>query len=131
MHQPFRQDFSDGSPIWTKDMCRADVITELVNNGMDLKQCDPFENGTVLHHWAGNFDEQEESMTIVKLLIEKGADLLALDGWSFTPLLEAANGRSGEYHKGFRFPLERSHYSREEKIVMIRLSVARACRGYW
>jgi len=117
---------SNGSPIWTKDLCRADVITELINHDMDLKQRDPFANGTVLHHWAGEEDEQEESLTIVQLLIDRGTDLLDLDGWRFTPLLEAANGRTGKCPnvKVLDFLLGKTNYSRVEKIEALELAGA-------
>ncbi len=36
--------------------------------------------------------DQEDSLEVVRLLIEKGADLVAFDDWGFTPLLIAANG---------------------------------------
>jgi len=36
-------------PIWTKIGCGADAIIELINNGMDLTQREPFKNQTVLH----------------------------------------------------------------------------------
>jgi len=119
---------SDGSLIWTKYLCRADVITELINHVMDIKQREQFTNRTVLHYWAGDIEleEQEESLTIVKLLIEKGADLLALDYWGFTPLLKAAIGREIECTnvKVLDFLLEREEYSRAEKIEAMELAGA-------
>jgi len=117
---------SDGSPIWMKIQCRADVITELINHDMDLKQCDQFTKGTVLHYWAGGIKEQEESLTIVKLLIEKGADLLALDFRGFTPLSRAAIGRADVCInvEVLDFLLERSDYSRAEKIEAMELAGA-------
>ena len=112
------------SPIWTKDECGADAITKLIKQGMDLVQREPFQNGTVLHFWAGtpydaNSSNQEDSLGVVKLLIKKGADLQALDSWGFTPLLEAANGGPYRRHPNCRvldFLLERNEYSRAEKI---------------
>jgi len=117
---------SDGSPIWMKEMCRTDIITELVNRGMDLKQRDQSTNESVLHYWASNVDDQEESLIIVKLLIDRGADLLALDDRGFTPLLKAATGRSSEFPNVniLDFLLERSDYSRAEKIEAMELAGA-------
>jgi len=70
---------------------------------------------------------QEDSLRVVKLLIENGADLLALDNWGFTRLLEAANGS----HRGdlptlsvLDFLLEREEYSRAEKIEAMELAGA-------
>jgi len=79
----------------------TDVIIELMNQGTDLTHRNPIQNGTVLHFWAGTpyndlNSDQENSLAVVKLLVEKGADLLALDDWAFTPILEAANGRMGK-----------------------------------
>jgi len=117
--------------IWTKDECGAVAITELIKNGMDLAQREPIKNGTVLHYWAGTpYDDtnshQEDSLTVVQLLVEKGADLLALDSWGFTPLLEAANGRDG---KGpnlnvLNYLLEKDDYSRGDKIEAMELAGA-------
>jgi len=71
--------------------------------------------------------QQEVSLGVVKLLIEQGKDLLGLDSWGFTPLLEAANG---SYHadlpnlKVLDFLLEREEYSRAEKIEAMELAGA-------
>ena len=127
------------SPIWMKVGCDADCITKLINQGMDLTQRSSFFNETVLHYWAGglNFSNvalndgisyQEDLLRVVKLLIEKGADLLALDNWGFTPLLQAANG--GSYRGDLPnltvldFLLERKEYSRAEKIEAMELAGA-------
>jgi len=117
---------SDGFPIWTKELCHTDVITELINHGMNLKQRERFTNRTVLHFWVGNIKEQEESLTIVKLLVEKGANLLALDSWGLTPLLKAAIDQAYECNnmKVLDFLLERSDYSRVEKIEAMELAGA-------
>jgi len=83
-------------PIWMKEGVGANAVTELINNGMDLTQREPSQNRTVLHYWAGtpNYghkSHQKDSLAVVKLLVEKGADLQALDNWSFTPLLGASD----------------------------------------
>jgi len=121
--------------IWTEAECDADAVTKLINQGMDLTQRAPFFNETVLHYWAGvlyfsksptNADiaYQEDSLRVVKLLIEKGADLLALDDRGFTPLLVAANrpycGLSINL-KVLDFLLTRKEYSRAEKIEAMEL----------
>jgi len=128
----------DPSPIWTEIRCDANAVTKLINQGMDLTQRAPFFNETVLHHWAGghyccNIERdgwsslQEDSLKVVKLLIEKGADLLALDNWGFTPLIEAANGSHyGKLPnlKVLDFLLGRVEYSRAEKIEAMELAGA-------
>ncbi len=95
--------FQMDSHIWTEVGCDADAIIKLINQGMDLGQRSSFFKETVLHYWAGGhcfsklamddgFSHQEDSLRVVKLLIEKGADPLASNNWGFTPLLEAAKG---------------------------------------
>ncbi len=43
--------FQMNPPIWTRNGC--DAITKLINQGLDLKQRTSFQNGTILHYWAG------------------------------------------------------------------------------
>jgi len=127
------------SPIWLKVGCDANAIIELINQGkMDLTQRTLFFNETVLHYWAGghkiskfSMDHgisyyQEDSLRIVKLLVEKGADLLAVNSWNFTPLIEAANGphRGLPNLKVLDFLLDREEYSRAEKIEAMELAGA-------
>ena len=116
------------SPSWTRMRSNADAITKLINEGMDLTQPFSFCNETVLHYWAGGHSlHQEDSLGVVKLLVEKGADLLALDIWDFTPLLSAANGsHHGDLpnSKVLDFLLEREEYSRVEKIEAMELAGA-------
>ena len=76
-------------PIWVG--CDAHAVMKLINQGMDLAQRSSLQNETVLHYWSKgpynffytNMNDgsicQEESLTVVKLLINKGADLLAVN----------------------------------------------------
>jgi len=125
-------------PIWREIGCDADAITKLINQGMDLKQRSSFFKETVLHYWAGGhylsniamndgISYQEESLEVVKLLVENDANLLAVNNWGFTPLLEAAKGP----YRGDRpnlmvldFLLETNEYSREENIEAMELAGA-------
>jgi len=123
-------------PIWVG--CDAHAIMKLINQGMDLAQRSSLQNETVLHYWSKgpynffytNMNDgsicQEESLTVVKLLINKGADLLAVNSWGFTPLLNAANGRGGDRPnlKVLDYLLERGEYSRAEKIEAMELAGA-------
>jgi len=119
-------------PIWTKNECGAEATINLINSGiMDLTKRESFQNGTVLHLWAGTpYDfynsHQQDSLAVVKLLVDKGADLLALDSWRSTPLLEAANGRSGERPnlEVLDYLLEMDVYSQAEKIEAMELAGA-------
>jgi len=125
------------SPIWTKNGCNVDAIIKLINQGMDLTQRTPFFNETVLHYWASGLNfcngamndripYQEDPLRVVQLLVEKGADLLAVNSWGLTPLLEAANGpyRGLPNLKILDFLLEREEYSRAEKIEAMELAGA-------
>jgi len=82
---------------------------------------------TDLHHWVCEITENKDSFAIVQRIVEKGADMLALNSWGFTPLLNAANGN---YYWGrpnlkvLDFLLEREDYSRSEKIEAMELAGA-------
>jgi len=83
-------------PMWTEEMCRVDATTALINYGLDLnrRRNNPPTGGTILHHWASYcpYDlTEEDSLDIVQLLAEKGADLMVRDDEGFNPLLTAAN----------------------------------------
>jgi len=124
--------------ILKKFECKASAITKLINQGkVDLTQRTSNFNATVLHYWAGGLDcckyamdhgisFQEVSLKVVKLLVENGADLLAVNSWGFTPLIEAAIGpyRGLPNLKVLDFLLEREEYSRAEKIEAMELAGA-------
>jgi len=123
---------SDGEPMWMERMCGIDATTTLVNHGLDLKRCNRRTGVTLLHYWAScphDFTE-EDSLTIIKLLVEKGANVLARDNDGFTPLLRAAYGSND--NGGLQtlnlsildFLLERDEYSRIEKIEAMELAGA-------
>jgi len=67
------------------------AITALINHGLDLTQRDPDTSITILHQWASRlkYVTDQQSLSIVKLAVEKGADLLARDRHGFTPILTA------------------------------------------
>jgi len=125
-------------PIWRKVGCDANAVIALINQGMDLTQRTSFFNETVLHCWAGGLylwniltndgiSYQEDSLRVVKLLVEKGADLLAVNSCGFTPLLKAAKGpyrRDLPNLKVLDFLLEREEYSRADKIEAMELAGA-------
>jgi len=115
------------SPNWMN----YENVVMFVNSGMDLTWRDPVKNGTILHYWTGtpfnhHNSNQEDSLAVVKLLIENGVDLLAVNSLGYTPLLEAATGRDGEFPNlmVLDFLLERDEYSRLEKIEAMELAGA-------
>jgi len=95
----------NSSPTWTTPLCNSNVttITQLIQHGMSLAQRNPINGETVLHHWAGcslgiaptrktRATEEGSPLTVVKLIVEKGADLMAVDNDGFTPILKAVHG---------------------------------------
>jgi len=119
-------DSFDGQPMWKNITCGVDAITALIHHGLDLKQRIPKTGETLLHHVLDELTD-EESLAIVKLLVEKGADLLARDIHGFTPLLKAASNRNVDGHLSLAtldFLLEREEYGRMEKIQAMELAGA-------
>lgn len=120
------------SPVWEESFRYADTIINLINRGVELEQLrDPLTNGTVLHYWAAgrgidNSHHQEESLTVIKLLVDNGADLLAQDVNGFTPILCAANGHLGQRPnlKVLDFLLETYYFNQLEKIEALELAGA-------
>jgi len=122
-------------PIWMMNVCNSNVtaISALINSGLNLKQRNSITGATLLHHWAANplgilqesRTEEESPLVIVKLLVEKGADLSALDKNGFSPILRAANDfnkdTSGEDLSIFDYLLERDEIGREDKIHALEL----------
>jgi len=110
-----------------EELCDVDSITALINHGLDLKQRYLDSGETILHYFSGHprgFTE-EDSLAIVRLLVERGADLLARDIEGFTPILRAAN--SGYSRRNFSildYLLELDGIGRMEKIDALELAGA-------
>jgi len=128
----------NNKPTWMTPLCNSNVITitQLINHGMSLAQRNPYNGETVLHHWAGyplgiaptrrtRATEEGSSLTIVKQLVEKGADLMALDSDGFTPILRAAHSFITHSSRGnleiFDFLLEKEGTDRKEKVDAMEL----------
>jgi len=83
-------------PIWLDKSCGPEILTLLIQSGMDLSQRCPITGSTVLHLWASHYfdkyhrDSSEKSLKVVQLLVKKGADIHAIDNNGFTPILSAA-----------------------------------------
>lgn len=122
-------------PIWMTNLCDSNTtaITALINSGMSLEQRNPYHGYTVLHHWAGNplgillesRTEEQSPLAVVKLLVEKGANLMALNNNGFTPILKAAHEflahSSRENYSILEYLLERDEIDRKEKIEAMEL----------
>jgi len=124
----------DRSPIWSYSSCGVEATIALINHGLDLNQCSRdyrrAPNSTMIHDWAGRNNRQEDSIVIVKFLVEKGVDLLVKDDEGFTPLLRAAYGHGGDLgghcpnFEVLDFLLEREEFNRMEKIDAMELAGA-------
>ena len=111
-----------------QELCDADIITTLINQGLDLKHRYLDSGETILHYFAAlprGFTEKESS-DIVRLLVQKGADLLARDIQGSTPILRAANGDRRRHNFAILdYLLELDGIGRMEKIDALELAGAR------
>jgi len=120
---------SDRIPIWKRPLCGFDSTIALINHGMNLHQRDPSDDEhrdkTILHHWCffrrpidNPITAEEDTLTVVKLLLDKGADPMARDYEGFTPiLLSALNISDCEITNAvLNFLLERGEIGRLQKI---------------
>ena len=83
------------------NLCNSNttVICILINHGMQLDQRNPYNGCSLLHHWAANplgtliesRADEESPLVVVKLLVDKGADVMALNKNWFSPILHAAH----------------------------------------
>jgi len=122
----------DGSPIWMRSSCGVVTLDDLIYHGLDLNQRDPSTGGTILHYWASlpRNNTEEESLTVVKLLVTEGADLKAKDNRGFTPihLTSIIMNKYGEIRgpnlRVLDFLLKRNDVGRMEKIEALELAGA-------
>jgi len=97
---------SDGTPTWmfgcqsfyknhiifhVQGFCNVQAITLLIERGMNIEQRCAKLGKTLLHHMAGPGNRGNDE-TVVKLLLEKGADLQVRDKHGITPIMTAAIG---------------------------------------
>jgi len=102
-----------------------EAATLLINHGLDLTQRDWDSAHFILHHWVsvppGGVTE-EQSLSVVKLLVDKGADLLARDNLGSTPILHSAKFLNLSI---LDYLLERDGVPRMDKIDALELAGAR------
>lgn len=122
-------------PAWMTNLgcSNTTTIKALIDHGMRLDQRNPYDCSTVLHHWASNpfstlleiRSEDESPLVVVKLLVEKGCDLMAIDTNGFSPILKAAHNlladTSQENFSILEFLLKKDVISRQEKIDALEL----------
>ncbi len=120
---------------WMTNLCNSNTnaISALINHSMRLDLRNPSDGSTVLHHWScnplgtliENRSEEESPLVVVKLLIEKGADVIALDKKGFSPILHAAHhlpvATSQENLDIFDYLLQKEAIDRSEKIDALEL----------
>ncbi len=122
---------NNGTPDWERPFCGVDTTIALVNQGINLNQLNS-RGETILHHWieeAYHSDEitEEEIMTVVQLLVDRGADLNARDLFGFTPILKAAELSTLAI---FQLLLQRDEIDRLDKIDALELAGARLLLSY-
>jgi len=114
----------NGLPVWAMNGCGPDATSTLVKHGMSLTHRIPKTKETILHHWATR--RWENSMDVVRLLVERGADLQARDCRGLTPIFPAA--AQGFFHSPhfsvFDFLLEREEIENKDKIDALELAGA-------
>jgi len=110
-------------PLRLKYTCNFEAVTLLINHGLDLTLRDPKSSMTLLSHWVCVPPDvtEEQSLSVVKLLIDKGVDILARDTFGFTPILKSAIFRNLSI---LDYLLERDDVPRMDKIDALELAGA-------
>jgi len=122
-------------PLWMSEVMGIDgsavnyvkSIAALIDYGLDLNHRTPNDEGgnTILHFftgWIGSSRDkghtEEESLAIVQLLLERGADPKSKNAMGFTPIM-----RSAYYLRlpVLNFLLDRNEISRSEKVDALQL----------
>jgi len=119
----------DDYPIWTGLASYSrNLTTLLVHHGMALDK--PFlewglryqRGETALHHWTNlGKTNEEDSLAVVKLLVDKGAHLMIRDQKGNTPILTAVESRNW---KVVDYLVENDGLDRTEKIDAMELAAA-------
>lgn len=119
----------DCYPIWRERFCGVDTTAALINHELDLTIHHSCRGETILHYWVDStcgFNE-EDSLSIVTLLLKKGADLHAKDSWGLTPILQVAFHIEDKQPRNFailEFLLMRDEISREDEVEALELAGA-------
>jgi len=138
----------DGPPIWKMKSCGPKALAILHQHGvLNLTQRCPSTGKTVLHQWASAgcmTSFSSSSVDVVQLLLDWGADLLAVDSRGFSVILTAAKGHQGKPNEAvLDVLLDREDIERMEKIKALELAGAiilgyypeevhlRRAFGYW
>jgi len=112
---------STGYPIWTHSSCGLDVITAMIQHGLNLDQLNQFGE-IILHYWTReSILNPEHGLAVIKLLVDRGARLMARDINGFTPILRAAYWCSLIV---FDYLLEKDEINCKEKIDSLEMAAA-------
>ncbi len=109
--------------MWTELFCGVDATIALVEHGLNLNQLNS-EGKTILHHWI-DFDDyntkytEQERLDIIRLLVDRRANLSAKDANGFTPILLAAESTRLKILDEL---LKREAIDRSEKINAMELA---------
>jgi len=109
-------------PIWMSKMCGVDETTALIDHGLNLEQL-----GSLLHHWVNAqphwFDpnRKNDSIAVIKLLVDKGANFMAKDNNGFTLILAAVKNKNWNCVDYF---LEKEGWDKMEKIEAAEMAAA-------
>lgn len=107
-------------PNWMTNLCCRNMtaVSLLINYGMSLEQQSPSGNSTILHHWIRS--KEKFRFVLIKLLIDKGANLKSLNCLGLSPILAAAHefsaDKSCDDFNIFEYLLDREEIDRQEKI---------------
>jgi len=119
--------YGNSYPIWMNQSCGVDTTIALIDHGMDLHAR---SDTTILHHWASlpyDYSEQD-SLTIVKILVEKGVDLMIKDQFGLSPILIAMSACGVQVGRlnlmVLDYLLERDNISTNEKIEAMEIAGA-------
>ena len=115
--------------IWASKLCGVEALKALINAGLDLNKS--VSGGTLLFYMADLLPNHQftsaDSLTIVEMMIEKGADVSVRDFRSLTPILRAAEDVAEDGRLSLHVMdllLEKGSYSRIEKIDALELAGA-------
>jgi len=111
-------------PIWMKGS--VDALSSLLDHGLNLEQLNSYGE-TALQHWVNRESMRCEpnleidAFTIVKLLVDNGANIMDQDENGFTVILAAVNNENWKIVDYF---LEKEGVDRMEKIEAMELAAA-------
>ncbi len=125
---PPSQPLPNGDPVWMERSCDAQVLRELINHGMNVNT--RHRGRTVLHYWASLSESStNDTLAAVRLLMDRGADLMARDRNGLTPIRVAAEVEPFNFGV-FDLLLDGNDIGRLTKIQALELAGATILSAY-